>query len=221
MNIFQPKQKPTAAKPSAEFPLLSAEVVSAFRSLTDDPEIVAASRLVEDLKAAQRTVMDRLRHCSTDGPAGPAIRYDASADAEGLLGGALPESLAAPAEESARFSLLRQLRALERAVPAAENRRTETAIRRAVEETERLRPIIAPIVGGLLHAFECLLVELQRWAQIQECLGRHGIYHSARTLWDLTSMESQLLHGGAGYPALRWYIDQRREALGLKDEVAR
>lgn len=192
--------------------ILPPKMAEYLASLRDDPRVTQASQLCRHLEAEKRRVGEALRSCSTEGPAGPAVRHDASADAAALLSGTPVTTLDAPAEENQRFGLLRQLRALERAVPAAEDRRRETCGQVSLEAASRLRPHLQRSYGQVADALAGLLFELQRHHDFVTRLHQAGIEHTHLHVFELSDMEVGLMN------QLGTHIRNRRQGVGLEIE---
>jgi len=193
------------------------DILGQLKNIDTDPEIVRLHLLSETLKGEKARVLRELMNCSTEGPTGPAVRYDASADAAALLAGAAVSSLDAPAAENNRFGLLRQLRGLERAIPECDDRKRAVFFAVCQREVERLRPRLAESYAGVLMAFEALQVELRRHHEVLSAILTHGMYYQTLGPWILTPAENQLLFGGNMNPDLGNYIASRRETLGMKE----
>ncbi|MCL5279233.1 MAG: hypothetical protein M1376_04925 [Planctomycetes bacterium] len=204
---------------NTDYDLLQDDVLANLRQIADDPEVAAAHKLCERLKAALRETIGKLQHCSDPGPVGPMMRRDPSADAELLLSGTPASDLVAPVAESDYASLRRQLAALERAVPAADDRRREVFFTACNRELSRLRPTLAEHYEGVLSAFEALHIELRRYHELLTAILAHGMYYEILGPWNATPLENQILHGGPLCMSAELYLKTRREAMGLDNEA--
>ncbi|MDI9433674.1 MAG: hypothetical protein QM570_18320 [Planctomycetota bacterium] len=187
------------------------------RDIGNDPQVVEAAELRNRLEAEHRRVRERLARCSGPGPCGPTLRHDGAADAESLLRGTPVSDLTSPVQETERATLLRQLHALERAVPSAKNRVQQIRRQAELSEVSRLRPVLASSYRDVLSAFESLLFTLREHNDLLNRLHQHGISYDALTIWRLTPRESVALFGGSD-SNLETYLRIRREATGLDGE---
>jgi hypothetical protein len=192
------------------------DIQAHFTNINEDSELIRLHALSEKLKTDKARILRELAHCSTAGPVGPVIRHDPSGDAAALLAGTPVESLEAPAEENRRFSLLRQLRAVELAIPESDDRRREAFLAACQNELSRLRPVLAASYEPVLLALEALGVCLRDHHDLINRILTHGMYYQVLGAWVLTPMERGLLFGGNLNPAIDFYIAGRREALGLE-----
>jgi len=174
-----------------------------------------ALALWEKLKSEKGRIMGELAHCTEAGPFGPATRYDAGADAAALLGGADVSTLTAPVAESRRAGLLRQLAAVEHALPGAETAVHRTAIAVNREVCQQLQPVVAEVVEDVLVQMESLLNELRDLAQLFQTLSHRGLSNRPAH-WHLQAIEELILFGARGYPSLEVFIKERRKIWGIE-----
>lgn len=188
------------------------------RDLNNDPEIIRLRQL-EDTARQQRALLHKqLQEASYVHAFGSReLRYDAGADAERLLAGEPLDNLVAPVQQSEYAQRMRQFRALEALIPRIAEQRQETYFRLCQEELTRLRPVLADAYGGVLDAFDRLLVQIRRYHDLVTTIHQHGLHSNILALWELTALEHQLAYGGNNNPALDLYIRIRRTALGLDE----
>ena len=210
-----------ASEESQQYPLLDPEVVQAVPNLRDlnglGKPIHDAHAFRQRLRGVKEKVLAELGTCSGPGTVGPTVRFDPSKDAAAILGGEVQiEALIAPLEETRRGSLLRQLRALEHAIPQVEDmpRQLECKIVPAV--CEKLRLIAQDLVQATLDACENLLVAVRTESQFHELLSRKGVREDLRPGYMRPSPQALgWLGGDIHRPPLETFIRDRREAAGL------
>ena len=177
----------------------------------DDPAYCLAGELFQKLTAERAEIIGRLARGIVENPldAGAAkICYDPAADAEFLLRG---EPLAGITAESQRLVLTRRLRALEMAIPAAEERR-RLAWGRAIQEIcSDIVPLLGEIVAEPFAAAAALSVVLARKHAVCELLTRHGLQEAFRPpALRMSGLETSLLFGDASRPSLSNFVGERR-----------
>ncbi len=186
--------------------------------INNDPELVRLRQLEESAKEQRACLYQQLQDSSYVGGFGSReLRYDAGADAERLLAGEPLDNLVAPVQQSEYAQRMRQFRALEALIPRIAEQRQETYFRLCQEELTRLRPVLADAYGGVLDAFDRLLVQIRRYHDLVTTIHQHGLHSNILALWELTALEHQLAYGGNNNPALDLYIRIRRTALGLDE----
>lgn len=203
-----------------EFHLLDDEVVEAVPNLRDP---AGPGRLIHDaiairekLRDARKKVVGELATCTGPGDLGPKTKFDASADAAAILNGVDVSTLESPVQETRRGSLLRQLRALDHAIPLTEDRPRQLECEIISAVCEELRPIAQDFVQATIDACENLLVALQAEAQFHELLRIRGIREVLRPEY-LKQWPQMIgwLRGDVHRPPLKKFVELRREAAGL------
>jgi len=188
-------------------------------NINDRPELARLHEMEDRLRKQKTELLGILQGASHNAGFGERhLKFDSTCDAEQLIAGGDITLLTAPQEESTYAGWLRQLRAVEAAIPRVEQLRQETYFRLCQEEIERLQPMLREVYDQVLDAFDLLNQQLQRWHGLHGELGRHGIYADLLAAWNLTPIESRLLHGGHQVEALGTYIPRRREVTGLAKE---
>jgi len=205
---------------SGEFDLLDPEVVGAVPNLRDPDgpgkPIHDAFALRQQLQNARKKVLAELNTTSGPGDFGSKIKFNAADDAAAVLAGVDAETLTAAVEESRRGSLLRQLRALEHALPIAEDKPRQLEFQIIPQICETLRPIAQDVVQCVLDACENLLVMLRTEAQFHELLRQKGVRADLRPGYMRPSPQAYAwLAGDIHRPPLSTFIKDRREAAGL------
>jgi hypothetical protein len=180
----------------------------------NDPAYCLAGELLQKLAAEKAEIIGRLARGVIEDPcdAGAAkIRYDPAADAvdaEFLLRG---EPLAGITAESQRLVLTRRLRALEMAIPAAEERQ-RLAWGRAIQEIcSDIVPLLGEIVAEPFAAAAALSAALARKHAVCELLTRHGLREEFRPpALRMSGLETSLLFGDACRPSLSNFVGERK-----------
>lgn len=203
----------------AGFDGLGAELLSRLPDMRDPngpaKPVHVANNLWQRLKADKKRILGELQGCSDFGPAGPVTKFDPAADAESLLTGGAVENLTGPVAESRRASLLRQLCAVEHALPAAEQRVQQEAIRVGREVCHELEPTARDVVEQVLVQMEFLSNTLRDLAQFYQECSQRGLSNRPGH-WRLQPLEELLLFGVPGYPSLEYYIAERRKVWGIQ-----
>lgn len=209
-----------------EFNLLDRETIAAVPNLRQEggpgQPIIDAANLFHRLQEGQKRVLRDLQARSgPDSTGNPTVKYDAGSDATLLLRGEPVESLTARVEEDAYFSLRRQLRAIEAALPEAETQVSITECRVIQEESQKLAPVAQAILQDVVDAAETLLDCLRVEQQFFALCARQGLRNDRRppamVLWP---QEIGWLNGDVHRPPLAYYIKLRRESAGLDAEDA-
>jgi hypothetical protein len=114
---------------------------------------------------------------------------------------------------------MRQLRALERAIPSAEGQVGGLEATIILEQCEAVRPIAQQIVQDTIDACRHLLACLQTERQFHDLLNRRGLRHDRRPgyLQEWPQMIGWL-NGDMHRPSLQYFINERSKAAGLDDE---
>lgn len=203
-----------------EFNLLDSTVIERVPNLREPggpgQPILNAANLFHQLQDARKKILAELSGCSGPGPVGPAIQYNPADDAAALLAGTPVEELCAPVEESRRGALLRQLRAIDAALPSAQSSIAETECQIILAECERLGPLAKEFIQSTLDACENLLVCLRAQEQFFELLRKRGLRTDRRPPWmALWPQEIGWLRGDVHRPSLGRFIEDRAKAAGL------
>jgi hypothetical protein len=205
----------------AAFHNLSEQVLAQIPDLRDPngpgKAVHEAQATWERLQSERKRVSEELRKCSTSGPGGSIAKFDSVVDAGLLLEGAAVDSLTAPVEESRRSTLMRQLRAIEHALPGAEQRIHRAATATTIRACKDLQPAAAGIIEKTLIAAETLLNCLRDEAEFFQSCSRRGLSNRPGH-WHLQPVEETLLFGAHGYSSLEVYIRERRQIWGITDE---
>jgi hypothetical protein len=221
-NLLERNTQMKQDKKRDEFDLLDPEIVQAVPNLHDvdgpGKPIHEAARLAQRLEADRKVILAKLRLCSADSPMGPGTvtRFDPETDGHALLAGTDVSTLVAPIQESERSSLLRQLRAVEAALPEAKDRVGEIESRIVVEQSELLRPIAQEIIEDVTSAAQTLLDCLAVESQFFNLITKRGFHGGKRPAFlHFWPQESAWLGGDNGRPCLAYYIKTRCESAGI------
>jgi hypothetical protein len=210
-----------------EFSLLDERLIDSIPDLQTPggpgEKMLAAARLFHGLEASQKKIISQLHNCTNySEPSRPQIQYNPADDSQALLRGEPIENLIAPAEESQRLSLLRQLRATEIAAPQARIRISEQETKIIQSECGKLRPALAPIIGDTLNAVENLVVCLRAERQLFGLLSRRGFTSDKRPNWlNFWPQELSWLNGGERWPSMEFYLAERRKFCEIEPEVGK
>lgn len=179
--------------------------------------LLDAVALLRRLQEQKRQVLAELVTTSEDAGFGTSrLRHDPSADAQALLAGADLATMVAPVAETRRATLLRQLRALERAIPEAEGRIGGIEAETILETCEAVRPVAQQIAQDTINAARHLLACLQAEREFHEVLNRRGLRHDRRPGWlRLWPQMAAWLDGDVHRPSLSHFIHERAVAAGL------
>jgi len=190
---------------------LPPDIVDQIPDCNDDPRVVRAYELQEKLKREKRETVGLLANLQEYAPE-PAYRSDSQADAEKLLSGGDLESLTGPSAATQRSLLIRRLRALEVAIPAAEVRTQQACVEVVRQSCQRIRPVAEKFEKETLRCFEQLLCALKKQAKFYSLLGRKGFSRQSRPHhWQLTNFEQICVFGGLGFSCLDFYIEDRKK----------
>jgi len=173
--------------------------------------------LRDELTTKKGQILTELQGCTVvdgDRP-GSRTRFDPAQDAEALIGGVGVESLTAPAEETRRGSLLRQLRAIEAVLPDIPSRIASAELGVVQQEFQRIKPALAAVVGEILRRYQLLQEGIEALAGLEQQLNILGLRPDLRQPL-ITNYELQTVHGdNRGRPQLDWWVRQLRENWGL------
>lgn len=197
---------------------LGNEILRELRDVHGFPGVVEAAALVERLRTAHKRVESALAD-ARDPVGTPQSIGSIEQDVAVLLAaGGDPEALAGTVSPVGHHTqLLRQLHALERAVPAAERRHTLTIQDVRRQELERLRPRLEAAYSVVLRRFEDLLASLRWWKNIVDAMGRAGLSEPIGGGWTLTPVEDRMLFA-QNNDGIECYVANRRRGLGLDDD---
>lgn len=151
-------------------------------------------------KAELSRIRRELAESSGDCPGGRPMltQQRIAADAEHILNGGAVENIVEIPAQDYRQTLVRQLHALERAVPALEHRANEVQVNVIREQLAALEPAGEALYAELLGAYDHLVEHLEAWGQFCDLLGRRGfLLHLRESRWHLSEYEKMLLFGGA------------------------
>ena len=213
----------TKPKPAASLADLIAELLAGVPDLQaptgPGAEVHRLAALRDELTTSRTRILRELETTSGDGPGGPmsTSRYDAGKDAGALLAGTDIADLTAPAEETARGSLLRQLRAADAALEILQDKIREASDALVASEFARLKPALREIMSAVAERYEQLRLALETLNRLDTELGHKGFPIGRRPSL-LGGYDLDTLHGCSGRPSLAWWTNHLRETWGLDKE---
>ena len=176
---------------------------------------VLLQRLKEQLRDAESRLVDaRNRPSDFSRPAASA-----ESDAAALLSGGSLDDLGAtidPPEE--RDKLVRQMHALQQAIPQAQVKVAETEVAIVAECCRNLEPVVQEFQQDVLDAMTALVAALQKEAVFYRHVATMGWTESLRPAhWALMPWETISLFGGRGnnLPCLAVYVVDRRKVWDI------
>jgi len=208
-----------------EFYLLGQEVIEVIPDLRDPAGlgkfVHAASSLREKLQKQKKRIIGELGNCSEMGPLGPTIKFSTEQDVEMLLAGEPVENLTLPIQESYRSGLLRQLRAINAALPAAQERVRTYESNLIAEQASKIKSIdaVRSVFRDTIEAAENLLECLRTQEQLCTLLRKRGFKDPyGNGWWNFQPLEFAWLKGDIHRPSLEFYIESRSNSIGLDRE---
>ena len=208
-----------------EFYLLDKEIIDSIPDLRDPEglgkEIRDAFDLSERLKAEKKRIIGELGNCSEMGPLGPTIKFTTEADVKMLLAGEPVKNLTLPIQESYRSGLLRQLRAVNSALPVIGDRIREFELNLIAEQANKLKSIdaVRSVFRDTIEAAENLLECLRTQEQLCTLIRKRGFKDPYGCgWWNFQPLEFAWLKGDIHRPSLEFYIESRSNSIGLNRE---
>ena len=225
-KIFWRKKMLTKTKKREnEFNLLDEKVVEAIPDLRDPDglgkPVHEASSLREKLQKEKKRIIGELANCSEMGPVGPITKFSTEKDVETLLAGTPVSVLTAPVQESYRSGLLRQLRAVNSALPAAQERVRTYESNLIAEQANKLKSIdaVRSVFRDTIEAAENLLECLRTQEQLCTLIRKRGFKDPyGNGWWNFQPLEFAWLKGDIHRPSLEFYIESRAGSIGLARE---
>lgn len=225
MLTLTKKPKPKKKSPSPE--QMDAERIASripVLKTLDTPlgkEAHAAGLRTQELRAKLQDLRQQLdKHSSRSCSPGWRFSEDRVAeDAKTLAGGAALSTLECHTVQDPRSTLLRQIAAVEAAIPLAEHRAQKLRFQLQQEELERLHPLGRELGRELVEAYEHLHFILERNRQVYSLMHSRGFDHLLlqSTPWSLTPFDEFILSGGNGRMSLQAWIQNRKQAWGLSE----
>jgi len=203
-----------------EYPDIDKKIIDQIPEIENSPELISIDEKIhcfEEHKKEVKKLFDDCRNYPTDGPR--QTLPGKNADALLLLDGLAPEDLCGPDDIDRRRNLQRQYVALKTAIEILQAERLQLTLRLVRSACVTLEPLVTDFAKNLFCAYEELEKQLELTKQFYSALERRGIAQDWRHAhWRLTAYDLQLIFGGAGFPTLRWYLNNRKGFWGIKSK---